>query len=82
MGQLLPEGSLRRRIFEFCDRACGWIGYRTFRPLSDICGDVLAYGRRREEGKETVRCKFCLGLCDFLSKYIELDHCIKNKGKA
>lgn len=80
--QLLPEGTLRRKLFEFLDRSLGWIGYRTFRPLSDICGDVLAYGRRREEVVGTIRCKFCTKLCDILSKYVEFDHCKKNKGKS
>jgi hypothetical protein len=80
--QLFPPNTIRRSIFEFLDRSLGFIIYRTYRPVSDICGDIIVFMRRREELPGTWRCIFCSWICDILSKYVEFEHCQKNKGKA
>ena len=69
---LLPEGTLRRQVFEACDRSLGWLFFSAFRPLSNICGDQIVVGNP---------CRFCLWMCRNLSRYVEKDHCLKNAGK-
>lgn len=69
--QLLPEGTLRRRVFEAIDR---WLGHDLFtgnKTVSTDCGDQIKAGGP---------CRFCRIVC-WLLNFMEKDHCIKNAGK-
>lgn len=74
MTQALPQGTLRHRLFEAADRSLGWLGFRQYRPLSNICGDQLT-------AATPAPCRFCSWMCRLLDKYVEKRHCELNAGK-
>lgn len=69
---LLPEGTLRRRIFEWCDRTLGNIFFCNGKTISTNCGDQLKAG---------TPCLFCKWSNPIVSTVIEQDHYLKNAGK-
>lgn len=71
MAQLLPQGTIRRAVFETVDRSLGWLKTGEYRTLSSICGDEIVDGEP---------CKFCSWLCHLLDR-IELNHCVINARK-
>ena len=71
MSQLLPEGTLRRRIVETIDRSLGFVIFGSYRTLSSQCGDRL---------KDETAGAGCKCLCRALDG-VEKGHCLKNAGK-
>lgn len=72
--QLLPKGTLRRRVVEAIDRRIGlWI-FGDARTLSTHLGNRLKDGTARS------RHLLAAALVDFLT--LEQGHCFKNAGKS
>lgn len=69
---LLPENSLRRRVFEWCDRALGSLFFGDPKTVSTHCGD------RIKAGTAGLGCKCACAALD----HLEQDHCLKNAGKT
>ena len=72
MTQLLPQGTIRRTVFEFLDRCVGKITMGEFRPVSNLCGERILAGKD---------CPVCTWICEKLSRYVESRHCERNVGK-
>lgn len=70
---LLPQGTLRRKIFEAIDR---WLGAQLFtgdKTVSTDCGDQYVAGKP---------CLFCRFICKIVLFWADKgQHCEKNAGK-